>query len=600
MSIYFLPKVNSLRYKFVLSTIIFAFVFVAIIIYIWDRTAVKDADESATTYMSQLFNISNNNLEIALKDINSIISVLSVNYPDNKEIWEILKKESYPSDQEQYEDNKKITDMLTRLSNNKYYLNGITIFNLKDVNYSSGVTMTLQDMKAQPWFSEILKSHGERIFIPPHFYDLYSSENSVNPYKDKVFSYAKAIIANNAVIGYVIADIKCEILTNIFDMSLSDKGYIFLVDSSSDELIFESASNMNKPFSYNPELAEILKSTTNDKGSFYAKLAGKSVLLVYAKSSFTGWTTIGIIPKEVLLKNFYAARNYVLILTLFISLFAFIVLLIVSSILTQNIVRLNKAVSKISGNNLNLSVNIKSKDEVGQLYHQINAMVGRIKELIENIVRTEKAKSKAEIMFLQSQINPHFLYNTLNTIKFISSLHGVVNIGKITDSLSSLLHVNMDERIFISVREEVEYTKNYLGIQDFKYNHMEYNILVEDDVEELMTLKLLLQPIVENSLIHGISAKSDKGIINIKIYLEDNCLKMRVQDNGIGMDDETIKAIMENKIHSRGIGLSNVIARIKMYFGDAYGVTIVSQKELFTIMEITIPAIKKDEVKNYV
>lgn len=592
-------KLNSIKFKFLFSTILFVIIFTVIIIYFWYSTAKKDAEVSAITYTSEMFDISNENLIVALKDINSIISVLSVNSSDEYSVFDVLRKNGKISESDQYQDDKRISDLLTKLSNNKYYLNGIMVSDLKGRYFKSGITMPYEDLITQPWYNTIINSHGEKVFIPPHIYDKYNTGGKQPGYRDMVFSYAKAIIDEGKIIGFVIADIKCEILTSIFNPIIKGTSYLYIADTNLKEVIYNAPSNNSPLLDDEAGVADILNKANKPKGSFYLDLSHKNYLAVYSRSSFTGWVTIGLIPVHTLLESFYKSRDYVIILTVIFCAFAFILLYIISTILTKNILRLNRAVSGISGDNLELLVNINAKDEVGQLYHQINSMVNRIKELIVNIKFTEKEKINAEIKFLQSQINPHFLYNTLNTIKFIASLHGIENIKKVSESLSTLLHINMDPRVFISVGEETEYIKSYLGIQEFRYNNIVYNILVEDNVKELMTLKLLLQPVVENSLLHGISGRDGQGIINIKIYLDDNRLKMRIQDNGVGISEKTIAAIMENKIEAKGIGLNNIISRISMYFGPEYGISIHSQPGLFSVIEISLPVITKDEVKNF-
>lgn len=596
----FIPyKSISIKYKFLFSTFLFVAVFTIMLVYFWHSTTKKDAEISAISYMNEIFNVSNETLEVSLKDINSIISVLSLNTSDNKFLIDILKKDKSSSELEQYTDSKEITELLTKLSINKYYLNGIIVSNLNDIYFSTGITMPIDELKSQPWYNKIIHSHGEKIFIPPHPYSSFTSNVSTREYKDMVLSYAKAILDDGVVIGFVIADIRCELLTDIYKRNMKDNGYIFIADSRFKELIYSPTTNSIPMFNNKSELTKILDKASQLNGSFYLKNLGKNYFFVYSKSSYTGWITLGVIPEYNLLSSFYKARNNLFILTSIFCIFAFAILFFICTILTKNILRLNKAVSKISKDNLEFSINITSNDEVGKLYIQINSMLDRMKNLIENNKEIEKEKVSAEIKFLQSQINPHFLYNTLNTIKFISALHGVENIIKISESLSKLLHLNMDGRVFISVGEEVEYIKSYLSIQEFKYNNLVYNIILEENVVELMTLKLLLQPIVENSLIHGINAKEGQSIINIKIYRDSETLKMRIQDNGCGMSTETISNILENRIHSKGIGLSNVISRIKLYFGDNYGLNIISQPDLFTVMEIALPAISKDEVKNY-
>lgn len=163
------------------------------------------------------------------------------------------------------------------------------------------------------------------------------------------------------------------------------------------------------------------------------------------------------------------------------------------------------------------------------------------------------------------------------------------------------MHVNMDDRIFITIEDEINYIKSYLRIQEFRYkSKLTYSISAEAGVEKLMTLKLLLQPIVENSMIHGFSSLKTEAILSIKILIENDILKIRVQDNGCGMSEQLCDSILKGTVKSKGIGLNNIISRINMYFGDPYGVSIYSKKTLFTIVELSLPIITQDGVEEYV
>jgi two-component system sensor histidine kinase YesM len=156
----------------------------------------------------------------------------------------------------------------------------------------------------------------------------------------------------------------------------------------------------------------------------------------------------------------------------------------------------------------------------------------------------------------------------------------------------------MDERNFISVEEELEYIRNYLNIQKYKYsNKFRASFHIEEDVKDYMVLKLLLQPLVENALEYGIGPLTTQGDISIRIYQEGQTLKMRVQDNGPGMDPRLIAGIQEAQ--SKGIGIRNTISRIKLHFGDEYGIYFLSEPYLYTIVEISVPLISKEEVDEY-
>lgn len=589
---------NSIRYKYLLSSVVLMVIFSILVISFWYRNTTSDAEKSAVTYISEVLRVCNENFEVALKDVNSILSAIANN---NAELNYILKKGEYTSEAEIHSDNIKVEDFLNKISTYKYYLNGIFVFDLKDKYYKTGIFMPLNDLKLQPWYSEIVDLNADRLFIPPHLYDIWLTHTPEYGYKNMVLSFAKPIKDGDKKIGTAIADIRCEILYNIFNRELVNKGTVYIVDEKLENFIFlpDSADKLSQTDSV--ELLKMMRDIKNQEGNFYIDINGQNMLVAYYRSSFTGWTTLGLIPKDRLLSNFYNARNFVTMLTIVFCILSVAVLTVISSLITKNMLRLSRAVNLIDRDNFELNVEIKSKDEVNQLYRQIKKMLFRIKELIEDIKKTEKEKRKAETRALQSQINPHFLYNTLNTIKFLSTLHGIESIKKVSESLSLLMHVNMDARLFISVGEEVQYIKSYLEIQEFKYgNKMAYNIIAEDGVENYMTLKLLLQPLIENSLIHGISGVEGKGVVNIKIYLDDSKLKLRVQDNGSGIDSNTISKILNGNIQSGSIGLYNTISRIKLYFGEPYGLEILSQPGIFTVIEITVPLVTEDEVKNYV
>ena len=305
-------------------------------------------------------------------------------------------------------------------------------------------------------------------------------------------------------------------------------------------------------------------------------------------------------PVEQMLASYNKIRNTIVFSLIMFMFVGIIITYFISLMLTKNILRLNNVMKTVGKDNMDISIAIKSNDEISQLYLQFNAMVIRIKELVNDVKNTEAAKRKAELKALQAQINPHFLYNTLNTIKFLSTIYSAENIKEVSESLSRLMHISMDNRQFISVEEEIQYIESYLRIQEYKYtNKFVYNIIADDSVKGLMVLKLLLQPIVENAIIHGIAPMKGQGIVLIKMYKEGHVLKMKVQDNGLGISKQHIDDILGCKILEDSIGLSNVIYRIKLNFGADYGITILSEENLYTVIELIVPLIMENEVDSY-
>lgn len=265
--------------------------------------------------------------------------------------------------------------------------------------------------------------------------------------------------------------------------------------------------------------------------------------------------------------------------------------------------------TKRSENDL-LKNNLESQIlEIDELSKNFNDKIIRIKELIENIKTEQKNKKNAELWLLQSQINPHFLYNTLDTVVWMAEAGDSKKVVDMITTLSSFLRIGLNNgRRFIQIREEVKHIESYLKIQKFRYEDiLEYDIEIEDSLYDMKILKLLLQPIVENALYHGIKYKRGGGNICISGYKKDNTIVLKVTDNGIGMNDvklKSIKDMLENisvfeniamkdtlktKYPEKGFGLCNVAERIKLYYGNEYGLTIESKENAGTTVTIILP-----------
>ena len=260
--------------------------------------------------------------------------------------------------------------------------------------------------------------------------------------------------------------------------------------------------------------------------------------------------------------------------------------------------------TKRSENDL-LENNLKSNIlEIDELSYNFNDKIIRIKELIENIKIEQKNKKNTELWLLQAQINPHFLYNTLDTVVWMAEAGDSKKVVDMITALSSFLRIGLNKgKKFIQIREEIRHIESYLKIQKFRYDDiLEYSIEIEDSLYDMRILKLLLQPLVENALYHGIKYKREGGSIRIRGYEKDNNIILEVIDNGVGMDENKlnkIKAVIENtSLENRDIirtngdsfGLYNVAERIRLYYGNEYGLDIESRENVGTTVTIILPA----------
>ncbi|MFC5470937.1 sensor histidine kinase [Cohnella suwonensis] len=592
----FLGHFRSIKYKFLFANLALLVILCSSIIYLWNVRTAQDTRISVGEYINEMLKITNDNLEVSLKDIYGLVNIAA----SDSDIVQILSKPSTISDAEYVQDDRKMRKYIAGLFTYKHYLNDITIAGNERNMYSLGHSVSFDFLTGQPWYGKLWNQEGATVLIPPH----YNSDNPVtsSSQDDKVISIAKPVYGDNQAVGFVLADVRTQLLTDIFSSNLKGQVKMLVADTKTGNLIFKpQLAGLDQMASDSNAFAPIIQRIRNQEGSFYTRLGKVDYLIVYRYSPLTEWMMVALVPKSHLLEQFHQTRNLTLLISILFCGAAAIVSILVSSFLTKSILRLNRAINKVDGEHLHLQIQIKSNDEIGQLYRQFNQMVHRMKELMESTKRTEQEKRKAEIRALQAQINPHFLYNSLNTIKFLSVYQGADNIRKVTESLSKLMHIAMKDHSFITVAEELDYLQCYMNIQEFKYsNKFTYSVSVEDEMMICILPKLLLQPLLENALLHGIGPMKGQGMITLKGYRDGDLLIFRLQDNGVGMTQDAIDKIKSQKGENAGLGIRNVSSRIEMTFGHEYGVSVVSEPRLYTIVEVTLPAIERGEEDQYV
>ena len=277
--------------------------------------------------------------------------------------------------------------------------------------------------------------------------------------------------------------------------------------------------------------------------------------------------------------------------------------MIVSGII-QPISQLNQATEKIAQGDFNARAQADSDDEVAELAVSFNKMAGSMQFLIDKVKEDERKMRKADLRLLQEQIQPHFLYNTLDTIVWLIESNepdeAVTMVVTLSDFFREILSKGKE---FISIKEEEKHISSYLQIQEMRYRDiLEYDIQLDQVIYKYQILKLTLQPVVENALYHGIKYKRAKGCIHIHGEKEGDIIRLTVRDDGVGMDEEELEQLRQQiekpcQETEKGFGLANVNERIHMYFGPEYGMKIQSQKGKGTTVEIVIPAILEAPVE---
>ena len=306
-----------------------------------------------------------------------------------------------------------------------------------------------------------------------------------------------------------------------------------------------------------------------------------------------GWSLV----QTVSVKEFNKEMNHLIVLA------AGIVLLVlgislgfvwyVTSRIAYPAKELMESMKTLAKDNEYPRVKIVSNDEIGMIGLEYNKMAENIETLIEKVYKMELTQKQAELEFLQMQINPHFLYNALDTISWMALAKGNMDVSEMTIALAELLRATIKKESFITLREEMNTVKDYLLIQQERFgDKISAEYFVEEDAYSCMVPNFILQPVIENAIIHGLEPKIEKGKVSINISIQDEFLTFLVEDNGVGMDEKEIldlyKKCRENNT-KQSIGLKNVYRRLLLCYGESSMLKIESKKEQGTRISFLIP-----------
>jgi len=312
----------------------------------------------------------------------------------------------------------------------------------------------------------------------------------------------------------------------------------------------------------------------------------------------TDWTMVTAIPYSEILSQSNKIKNLMLTLMLVIGVIAYSLAYFISTSTVNRIILLMKKMKKVQEGELNVSIASQSKDEIGKLMESFNYMVRRICLLVEEQYQTSKEIKNSEIKALQAQINPHFLYNTLELINWKAIENDVPEIVLITQSLAKFYKLSLNKgRDIVTIQDEINHISNYVQIQNLRFdNRINLVLDIDKEIYPYSILKIVLQPIVENSIYHGILENRNnlEGVIKVVSQFEGDAIIITVQDNGVGMTEEKAAGILnsEGSDDAQGYGVRNIDRRIKLCYGQQYGLTYHCSPGRGTLVEIRIPPIK--------
>lgn len=415
----------------------------------------------------------------------------------------------------------------------------------------------------------------------------------------EVFSVLRTVTSVSMLkpIGMIIFDIDIKLFKGIADpVNAVTQGNTIIMDEQGQLIYGGEAMDLQ-----GKDLSMLLQETSGPEGHFQIHLEDQDYLAVYTVSQKTGWTTMVTIPLERILTPVQKTRNTLILTTLAIVAFALVVATFFSHALTRPLKSLVRLMKQVQHGNLDVWLSPKYNDEIGMIGSHFNRMIIRVKDLLQEVSLTEKRKQKADMRALQNQINPHFIYNTLESIRMLAEGSDDPRVAKLTYLLGVQMRygiVRSEE--MVTIRDELDHVENYLGMLQIRFpEKFRLNMDVPEKFLPLPVIKLIFQPIVENAVFHGLEPKDGPGTLSITAWEEDGRTVFCVEDDGIGMNEDTLQALnntLQNGTDGEkfGIGLRNVNERIRLHYGSSFGLRVHSEPGQGTRVILRIDDLSSD------
>ncbi len=500
----------------------------------------------------------------------------------NHDVRTFLKLTDSPSEilmQRMYENISNLTGSAHFISINIYGDNGLKL-------ETEGPSQDLSGGMIVNYEKRIPKS-GYFLITPTYHRSFQSAGNQY------VISYYRQINdINNFTrrLGLLRIDINENTINQLYrNIHLGETGYVFVANKEGYIISHSRKKEISQFLKDSPEFKRIFN---GQEGYYRKKITGRNMLITYYTSDEQNLIYVQVAPMVELLKDSMFIGRFSFFIILIASLIAFMMSYLIASKVTKPIKKLTNLMQQVEQGDLNVVIDITRKDEIGVLAASFNSMVGRLKRLIEEVYVTRLKRKEAELKALQAQIDPHFLYNTLDTIYWTSRQENASKSGELVEALAKLFRLSLNKGNEVTtIKKEVEHLNSYLFIQKMRYDQEpQIEITIEPSLYPYHTIKLILQPLVENALYHGIAELDKPGEIAVTGAEVDGEFVFEVSDNGVGMTVEKIQEVFRDDNGSQGgYGLKNVDERIKLYFGEDYGITIKSEPGKGTRVRVRIP-----------
>jgi two-component system, sensor histidine kinase YesM len=565
--------------------------------------ATKQVFEQTSSYLSFMVNNTVNTMKLIISDNNNPGSTHG--YTIGEILGRGLDLENYAIPQ-QMEDMNRLSRTLKNLKNNadikdmdkisktiknKAEINPIRLYVRDGLIYSDeNINFYNMDLaKKTEWYKKMISINKSINWFPSMYFNTPGIDE---PKVISAVQFFKNPLKLNENIAIVRIGILQEDIDNIItEANITSTGVTYLVNKDM-EIISSSISQNAIQLS---TLKKYYKVEQEDNWDTF-NIDKQNVIIATKDISNTDWKLVSVIPVGELLSSSKIMRNFMLVYMIFIGIIAYLLAFFISNSSTKRIAQIIRRMKKVQNGDLDVIITKHGKDEIGEMVEDFNFMIKRISILIDEQYRSGQELKSAELKALQAQINPHFLYNTLDLINWMAIKNKVPEISYMIQVLAKFYKLSLSKgRDIVTIGDEILHVATYIQIQNKRFDEaINLEIDVNEELLEYKILKILLQPIVENSILHGILQKSSKsGTIKISGELEDDKITLIIKDDGVGMTVEQVNKIfsLENSDQLNGYGIKNINERIKLYFGEQYGLVYKSELNIGTTVEIKIPAV---------
>nr|WP_211184652.1 sensor histidine kinase [Paenibacillus lemnae] len=524
-------------------------------------------------------------LKFALNEITTI-SNLAISQPQQA-VQQMLKQ---PELAVTYNRRQEINNLI-----NHPMITSFALYTQEKLLYSDSNAFSYEELKEQSWYSRVEKAEGRPVWVGPGENGSASSESG-----SPMLIQSRIIKDYYSLedIGTLVIYVKPDLLDQVFwEAATLKQGDILLVNQDGNVVFDKSGEHIGEKTNF-PFLQD---NYSNGKGFYVDKYLEKPSLITYLPSHNKEWFLVAITESKLIASESVYIRNLALILGGISLLSAFLFDRFFVRRMVKSIIGAVNGMKRVKhGIFVPIPVQGKADDETDLLIDGFNRMSTQIQELLEQIQTEQARKKEAELQALVAQINPHFIYNSLESINSMAVLQGNRDISKMVISLGKLLRISISEnQELIPLSMELEHVRHYMNIQKFRFeDRFDYEITIPESLKFYVTQKLIVQPIVENALYHAIEPMETPGFISITVHDAGNDLHIDVSDNGPGFPAETLMQLWKEeqgpvkKYRENGVGLKNVHERLAIRFGGYYGIMICSAPGYGSTIRITIPKVQ--------